>query len=389
MQLIGLNWLVIARTGSPTALGLTVLLHTLPKLLLGAWGGVLADKLPARPLIACSQTLHALLAVALALVAWQQSPISLVYGLSALSGTLATLSGPAVDRFASQVVPRDDLGNALALGSTVDASGRIAGMSLAGILIAATSTTAVFMLNAVSFLVVIVTVFAMRGSEMFPIASSSRGSAGVRAGLRYLAGKPTLLLMLALAFVLSSFGRNYQVTMAAMAHGPLGGGAAAYGVLSTVFACGGLLGGLLAAHRRDLTRRLLLGTALATSVLQVFSGFMPGMVAFSTVLLPISAGAVVIDTTMSTRVQLDTADHMRGRAIAAKSMVTGAAGALGGPLLGWLCETIGVRGTLELSGLLTVAATALAAAALAHVARRSPETEREPVTVTEPEPITA
>ena len=138
--------------------------------------------------------------------------------------------------------------------------------------------------------------------------------------------------------MLSGLGRNYQVTMAAMAEGPLQAGPAGYGTLSAVFAAGTVLGGLIAARLRELPVRLL----------------------FAAVVVPIAAGAVLIDTVMSTRLQLDSAEDMRGRVLAVQATVAAAAGAVGAPLLGWLCEHLGPAPALTVAGVCTLVATALA-----------------------------
>jgi MFS family permease len=155
--------------------------------------------------------------------------------------------------------------------------------------------------------------------------------------------------------------------MAAMSNGPLQAGAAGFGLLSTVFAVGTVAGGLLAAHRRELGLRVLLGAALVTSALQVVSGSAPGLRLFALGILPIAAGAVVIDTAMGTRVQLDSADDMRGRVLAVQSSVSAAAGALGGPLVGWLSESFGPASALEVSGVVALLATVGATAALVRI----------------------
>ncbi|MEU4442996.1 MFS transporter [Actinosynnema sp. NPDC050801] len=360
MQLIGLNWVVLDRTGSATSVGLSVLLGTLPSVLLGPWAGALADRLPVRRIILTCQALHAALAALLALAVWQGAPITAVFALTFASGLVTVFDGPALGRFGGQVVSREDLGNAVALGSVLSSTGRILGMSSAAVLAAAFGSPALFLINAVSFLAVMVAVLTIRREALHPLERSPAGRVGVAAGLRYVAASGRLLLLFALGFTLSSLGRNYQVTMAAMSPD-----ATAYGLLSTVFAIGTVLGGLAAAARKALTVRLLLVVACATSVLQVTSGLVPGLLGFALVLLPIAAGAVVIDTTMSTRIQLDTADGMRGRLLAVNSAVGAAAGAVGAPLLGWLCERIGAPETLVLAGVLTLLATVCAASVLA------------------------
>ncbi|WP_158891029.1 MFS transporter [Amycolatopsis anabasis] len=364
MQVLALNWVVLARTGSATSVGFSVLLSTLPALLLGPWAGALADRFPPRRLLLCSQTLHVLIAVALAVLVGAEAPLAPIYALTALSGLIGSFEGPALGRFAGQVVPREHLGNALALSSIVNSAGRVLGMSAAGVLVAAVGESALFLINAVSFFAVIGTIVLMRTGELHPLAVSPPERAGVRAGLVYLRRSRVLLILFVLGFVLSGLGRNYQVTMAAMSQGPLGAGAAGYGLLSSVFAVGTVLGGLLAARARELTFPLLLGAAAVTSALQAASGFAPGTLGFAAMILPIAAGAVLIDTAKSTRLQLDSAEEMRGRMLAVQGAVSAAAGATGAPLLGWLCERLGPESALLVAGSVSLAATLLAAAAL-------------------------
>lgn len=105
-------------------------------------------------------------------------------------------------------------------------------------------------------------------------------------------------------------------------------------------------------------------------MLQAVSGFVPGLTGFALMLLPIAAGAVVIDTIKSTRLQLDAADSMRGRVLAVQGTVAGGAGALGAPALGWLSERLGPQEALLVAGVVTLAATCAAAAVLRSLARR-------------------
>jgi MFS family permease len=369
MQVLALNWFVLQATGSSASMGASVLLQALPVLVLGSWGGVLADRLPARPVLIGTQLAHAGLAAMLALVVTSGSHnLSFVYAISLLSGLVGVVEGPVMGRFTATVVGRAALGNALSLGSVINSSGRILGMSLGGILVAVAGPGPLFAANSVSFLAVIGALLAVRRSQLHPLDSAPptgrRG--GVRAGFIYLARQPIVLVTLGLAVVLGSLGRNYQITMAAMSNGPLHAGAAGYGILSAAFAIGTVLGGLAAASRPDLCYRTLIGAGLVTSVLQATAGLAPELWSFAAVIVPIAAGAVLIDTTVATRVQLDTEGAMRGRVLAAAGMASAAAGAVGAPVLGWLCEHAGGRITLMLAGTLTALATLAAGAAVAR-----------------------
>jgi MFS family permease len=368
MQVLGVNWYLLQATGSPAKMGLGIVLQALPALLIGPYAGALADRVRPRPLLVGSQLLHACLAGALALLAASGThQVWPVYLVSTLSGVVSAIDGPALGRFGSVVVGPARLGNALALGSLINSTGRVAGMSLGGVLVAAAGTTPLFAANAVSFLAVVAALALMRPSRFHALAASpSTADGGVRAGFRYLFGQPVTLVVLGLAFVLGSLGRNYQVTMAAMSAGPLRGGPGGYGLLSAVFAAGTVLGALLAAHRGRFTHRLLLGSGLVASGLQALAGLAPDLTFFAVLLVPVASAAVVIDTTVSARVQLDTREDLRGRVLSAMSIVSAVSGMAGAPLLGWLSEVLGARTTLVLAGTVGLLACAVATRVLAR-----------------------
>ena len=368
MQVLGLNWLVLSVTGSATAMGFSVLLQALPVLLLGGWGGALADRLPARPVLVTCQVLRAALSVGLAAaVLGGGRSMWLVYAVTLLTGAITAVEAPTLGRFGSTLVGRETLGSAVALGSVLSSAGRILGMALGGLVAGVAGPAPLFLINAVSFIAVIAALSAIRAGELHPIAAAAPGTAdgGVRAGLRYLLGQPVILVVLGLSFLLGGLGRNYQLTMAAMAAGPLDAGAAGYGVLSTVFAVGGVLGALVAAARGRLGLRLLLAAGAAISALQLIAGLAPDLVWFAAAILPIAAGAVIVDTVVSTRLQLDTREDMRGRMIAALGLVSSCAAMVGAPVLGWLSDAVGPRGCLVVAGALTTLGS-LAAAVLLY-----------------------
>jgi MFS family permease len=363
MQVLGLNWLVLAQTGSAATMGLVVMLQSLPVLVLGSWGGALADRLPARPMLIGCQALRALLALALVL----HTGHPLIFATALASGVISSFEGPVLGRFGSALVPKEALGSALALGSVLSSAGRIGGMALGGVLVGIAGPAVLFLINALSYLGVIGALAAVRTGELRVLPQAAAADGGVRAGLRYLAGRPAVLIVLALSFVLGSLGRNYQVTMAAMAAGPLHGSSGSYGLLSTVFAAGAVAGGLLLAGSGRSTLRVLLATGAAISVLQFCSGLAPNVAGFAAVLLPIAAGAVVFDTVVSTRVQLDTREDMRGRVLATVGIVSSLSGMVGAPAVGWLCDTLGPRDALLLAGVVTTVAALGGTAALARV----------------------
>jgi MFS family permease len=376
MQVLGLNWVMLTSTGSAAMMGTVVMLQSLPVLLLGSWGGALADRLPARTTLIGCQALRAVLAFALL----AGSGHVLIFAIALASGVISAFEGPMLGRFGSALVPRAALGSALALGSVLSSAGRIGGMALGGVLVGLTGPAVLFLINGVSYLAVIAALAAMRPGDMRDLPQAPAGDRGVRAGLRYVLGKPVVLIVLALSFVLGSLGRNYQVSMAAMVAGPLHGGSGAYGLLSTVFAVGAVTGGLLLAGSGRSTLRVLVATGLLISVLQFLSGLAPNLTGFAALLLPIAAGAVVFDTVVATRVQLDTREDMRGRVLAAMGIVSSLSGIVGAPAVGGLADTLGARGGLVLCGVLTTMAAVGGAVALARVTGVTVPGWRRPVT---------
>ncbi|WP_319458642.1 MFS transporter [Micromonospora sp. RTP1Z1] len=369
MQVLGVNWYVLAQTRSATSMGLAILLQALPTLLLSVWGGALADRLAAKPLLIAAQATHAALAAGLAVVAVTGAGgLPAIYAISLVTGAVSAIEGPVAGRWSSTLVDRKDLGNALALGSLTNSAGRILGMSVGAVVVAAVGPALLFCINAASFVAVVVALFAVREGERHtgeaPAADDAPADRSVRAGFRYLLRQPVVLVALALSFVLGSLGRNYQVTMAAMSDGPLHGGASGYGLLSTVFAVGTVLGALVAARRRELGYGMLVGAGLLASVLQIVAGLAPGTMSFAAVILPVAAAAVIIDTTVGARAQLDTDYAMRGRVLAALAVTGSVSAAVGAPLLGWLSEHAGPRQTLVLAGAVAAVATVVAGVAV-------------------------
>ena len=356
MQLVAQNWIVLEITHSPTALGTCVAVQSAPALALGMWGGSIADRLPKKRLLIATQSAFALLALVLAVSTVTGTlTIWVVWVVALGTGLTATVNTPTVGAFCAEIVPEQDLGNAMALGAATSSTGRMAGMALAAWVVAACGAQTAFALNAVSFLAVIIALALMRDTY---VASSQRyGRAdGARDGLRYILGSPKLLGLLALCFVLSAFGRNFQVTMAAMVDGPLHGGAGDYGFLSTVFAVGTLIGAIVAARRRIIDSRLLLVAAGVAAALQALSSLAPTLGSFASFMGPIAVAAVVVDTASGYLAQTRCDPAFRGRVLAAAALVSSAASAVGGPLLGWFATVLGARAPLAIGGIVALSA---------------------------------
>ncbi len=390
MQLVAQNWLVMELTGSTAALGSSVMLQALPGVVLALWGGLLADRVSRRGLLMVTQGLHAVLALAIgALLLTGALSLPLLLVMAVLTGILSAVEGPSGTAFGAELVPAELLPNAIALGSAIGATGRLVGMAVAGAIVGIAGPEPVFVINGVSYVVVLGALATIRVDELQAATRSPRLPGQLREGARHLVTNRRLLVTVALAFVLAAFGRSYQVTMAAMTAGPLGTGAEGYGLASTIFAAGALGGAFLAARLAHLSSAVLCVAAVTAGVFQVLAGLAPTMASFLFALVPAALGAVVIDTALSSIVQLEGAAALRGRLLSLLGVVSMAGAALGGPMLGSFAELLGARTSLVLGGVTAGLATLVAHAAYQAIARTTASPRPLPAPAAAPAAIAA
>jgi MFS family permease len=371
MQRIGQDWLVLQLShGSGTALGLITALQFGPVLVLGMAGGVVADRYDKRRVLQITQGLMGALALALGLlVAGGVIALWQVFVLAGALGAVAAIDAPVRQSFVSEMVGPDLLGNAVGLNSTIFNGARLVGPSLAGLLIGAASgnTAPAFFINAGSFGFTILALAGMRTAELSPSARVARAPGQLRAGLAYTWSHPDLVLAMVLAFIVGTFGFNYQVTIALMSREVYGLGAAGFGLLSTFFAVGSLSGALLSTRRSIRPRRgFLVGSVVVFGVLTVVTGLMPTYWSFAVLLVPTGAAGLVFSVANNSFVQLGADPQMRGRVMALYFMCFMGGTPLGAPVIGWIAENYGAPWGLILGGAVCVVAGLVAALVLAR-----------------------
>jgi MFS family permease len=383
MQRIGQDWLVLQLSDdSGIALGLITALQFGPSLLLSMYGGILADRYAKRRVLVITQALMGLLALVLGiLVATGAVALWHVFVLAAGLGSVAAIDAPVRQAFVSEMVGPGLLGNAVSLNSTIFNGARLVGPALAGLLIGAASgdTAPAFFVNAASFAFTIGALAGMRADELLPSPPVARAGGQLRAGLAYTWAHPDLVLAMVLAFVVGTFGFNYQVTIALMSREVFHLGAEAFGLLSTCFAVGSLSGALLSTRRSVRPRqRFLVGSAVVFGLFTVVAGLMPGYASFAVLLVPTGAAALVFSVANNSFVQLGVDPQMRGRVMALYFMCFMGGTPVGAPLIGWISEHLGAPWGLILGGGVCVVAGLAAAAFLARGRRVRLETRLAP-----------
>lgn len=368
MQRIAQDWLVLRLTGdSGTALGITFALQFLPLLLLGLWGGVIADRYSKRRLLMITQASMGLLALVLggltvsgAVEVWH------VYALAFGLGLATAFDNPTRQTFVVELVGREDAPNAIALNSATFNLARVAGPALAGLGIAVAGTGPIFLLNAVSYGAVLLGLSAMRERELHLAERAERASGQLREGLRYVAGNPVLLLTLSIVAFVATFGLKFQVTLALMAKEVFLTSAGGYGVLSSAVAVGSVAGALYAARRARPRLRLVVGAAISFGVLLIVTAVMPTYWTVAAMLVPTGVAALTFNTAANSTVQLTSSSAMRGRVMSLYMLVFLGSAPIGAPVVGWIGEVFGPRYSIALGGVLAILAAVAAAAVVAR-----------------------
>ncbi|MFC3351160.1 MFS transporter [Streptomyces echinoruber] len=389
MQLTAQNLLVLHLTGSAAATGLSLSAQAAPGLLLGLAGGAAVDAWPRRLTATAGQALLALVAFTTAgLIACDLLTVPMLLALAVVTGLIATVDAPACALLGNDLVPARDVPSSIALGSVVSGAGRVGGTALAGVVVGLWGPAAAYAANGLSFLAVAAVIPFLRPHPAHPEPSAApagrlRRGTGSRDGLAFFLRRPRLVALAGITALSSVFGRNYGLTLAVLVAGPLGGGAGAFGTVSTVLAVGGLAGAVLAGRLRAPSVRLVGALAAAGALLQAAAGLSPRLWVLLLLVAPMAVVESVSDTAGTTVLQTDPPPHLRGRVLGVwRSLSTGWS-LVGPPLLGLLMEAAGARGALVLGGLLVAGAIGAGAALRARhgIFRPAPATPALPAAV--------
>ncbi|MBM7170924.1 MFS transporter [Streptomyces sp. G44] len=352
MARITQDWLVLSLTGSSAAVGITTAMQFLPMLLLGLYGGVIADRFAKRSLLFCTQgamSVSGLFLAALTLSGHVQ--VWHVYLAAFFTGLVTVVDNPTRQSFVSEMVGPDQVRNAVSLNSANFQSARLIGPAVASVLTAAVGPGWAFLANGLSFLAPLTGLLLMRPAELHPTPRKPRGKGQLREGLEYVSRHPELIWPIVLVGFVGTFGFNFPIWLSAFADDVFHGGVGMYGLFNTLMALGSLAGALLAARRGTSRLRLLAGAAVAFGVLQIVAAFAPELWMFVALIVPIGILGLTVNVTANSSVQMATDPEMRGRVMSLFMMVFTGGTPLGGPLFGWLADAYGVRISMAAGGL--------------------------------------
>jgi MFS family permease len=357
MQSVGLSWLVLELTNSPFRLGLVSALQFGPVLLFSAVAGVVVDRTPKRRLVIATQAALMLPAFALAALTWGGwVRYWHVATLAGVIGLVNALDMPSRQSFLVEMVGREDLLNAIALNSATFNAARVIGPGLGGLLIARYGTAVAFLLNAISFLAVVV------GLAMVRVGSQARPRRGTTIreefadGIRYATRTPLVMLILGLVFAVSTFAMNHGVLVPIFARDVLHEGVHVFGLLMASLGVGAVVGAIMVATlgygRPSLAAIVVPGLGVAVGIFSL--AFVRHFAVAAVVLFFVGVMQIVFQNGCNTIVQVTVPDELRGRVMGVYMMVFAGATPVGASLIGSVAEGVGVPAACLVGGGLAI-----------------------------------
>ena len=365
MQSVAMAWLVLQLTGSPTWLGLVIALQTLPILLLGPYAGVLVDRIDKRRLLVGTQSAAALQALLLGVLTVRGDiTVAWVLGLSLTLGLVNTLDNPARQSFIREMVRGPLVRNAVTLNSVVVNASRAVGPAIGGVLIATLGVGVCFLVNAASFVAVIIAYLSMDGSSLRPVEPAPRAPRQLRDGLSYVRRTGDLFVPLLMMALVGTLTYEFQVSLPALVTDTFGDGATALGWITAAMGVGAVVGGLVSASRHATGIRPLVVSSAAFGVATALTAIAPTVQAAAASLLLVGAASVWFLSVGNATLQMTAAPQMRGRVMALWAVAFLGTTPIGGPLIGWVAEHSSPRWALAVGSAAALAAAALGAVAL-------------------------
>ena len=363
MQRTAQDWIVLVglTNHSATAVGIVMGLQFGPQLLLLPITGYAADHLDRRKLLFCTQAAMGVLALVLGLlVVTGLVQLWHVYVFAFLLGCAAAFDSPVRQTFVAELVDDELLPNAVGLNSTSFNAARMIGPAIAGALIAAVGTGWVFLINAASFIAVLISLTVLRTVRLREPPPRERGS--LLEGFRYVLRRDDLKAVLVMLFLIGTFGLNFPVFISTMSVRVFHAGAGAFGLLTSMMAAGSVIGALMVAARGRPTIRVLLTGALFFGIGCTVAAVMPDYASFGIVLMLVGIAAQTVTTSTNSYVQTSTEHHMRGRVTAILLAIALGGTPIGAPIVGWIADAFGPRWALGVG-----AASGLSAALVAFI----------------------
>ena len=363
IQRIALPWFVFRLTGSPFLLGVVSFAGWIPAILLSPVAGALIDRWDRYKVLLVTQVLSMVQALVLTVYYFLGgTDIHVMIGLSLVLGCINAFDIPARQSFVVDMVEdRKDLGNAIALNSSLFNAARLIGPSIAGILIALTNEGVCFALNGASFMFVIGSLLAMRLKGIEEKGGRGRVMKVIREGFAYTFGsRPVRNIMMLLA-LLSFMGMPFIVLMPVFAKDVLGGGPRTFGFLMGAMGAGALIGALYLASRKDAKglTRIIAASAIAFSISLVAFSISSSLIISFVLMSFIGLGMILLTASSNTILQTVVDDDKRARVMSFYTLAIVGVFPLGSLFIGYFAGIFGAPLAQATGGAICLIASAI------------------------------
>jgi MFS family permease len=349
--------LVLKLTHSGTVLGLTTAARYAPILLLSPYAGLLVDRYSKRHVLLATQLGLGLVSAVLG-VAVLTGDIRLwqVVVLAVLFGILSAVDNPARQAFTQEVVGRDLVRNAVTLNSTSVNVARVIGPAIAAVLVGTVGIGWCFVVNAVSFGFVIVSLLSLDTRRLHPVPPVPRGRGQLRAGLRYAAGMPAIIRPLLMMALVGTFTFEFEVSLPLLAETTFHGTSTTYSALIGALGAGAVAGGLYMARSARTGVARLIRAALGYAIAVGLVAAAPTLATAIAACVLVGVTSVIFLTTGNATIQLASDPEYRGRVTALWSMALVGTTPVGSPIIGALSDVASPRYALGLGAAACLAA---------------------------------
>lgn len=357
VQWVAQGWLVLRLTDSGLGLGLVTAIQWLPILLLGAWAGVLADRVDKRKLLVFTNASSGILSLFLGLLTVAGVvELWMVIVVALLLGIVTALDNPARQTFTMEMVGRERITNAVSLNTATFTTARVLGPAIAGVMVATTGIGPCFLLNGISFVPVTLALIFMDRSQLRPADPVARGKGQVREGLRYVRSMPVLKTLLVMMAVIGTLQYNFAVLLPVLAKETFAGDAGTLGLIGAAVGIGMVAGSMTNAAIGRSDRRVLLGAGFALGTFTLLAASAPSLWTAVLLMVPLGAASMAFLATMNATLQLTSSDAMRGRVMALYFVLFLGSTPIGAPIVGWLAERFDPRVAFGFGGAATLLA---------------------------------
>jgi MFS family permease len=359
LTLIAQTLLVLQLTDSGVALGALAAAQFGPVLLFGAFAGLVADRSDKRKLLITVQTFAMVQSLALATLAFQDHPpVWAIYVIAFFGGVATAFDNPARRSFVVEMVPEEQITNAVSLNSALMTGSRIVGPALGGILVVTVGFGWAFLLDGLSYLAVIASLRMIDPSKVRPAPVTPRGRGQVRAGLAYAWSIAELRVPLLMMAVIGTLAFNFQTVLPLFSVRDLDGGDLTFSLLMSIVSVGSLLGALRSARRTNVSVRTVSLSAAGFGAAMLALAMAPNQAVAFAIGAVMGFTSISFMTASTAIVQLRADPMMRGRVLALQAIVFLGSTPIGGPIVGTISERLGARYGLALGALATLGAAA-------------------------------